>query len=143
MWGTRRLSRVPIVLRLHPMTTVGKRWLLICCLVAALHAGTAFAKQRADLIVVHGTVVTMDGKRRILEDGGLAVQGDNIAAIDATTNINALYESGKVIDAHGGLILPGLINAHTHMSMSLLRGLADDLSLDDWLNKYIFPAEHR
>ena len=49
----------------------------------------------------------------------------------------------KVIDARGGLILPGLINAHTHMSMSLFRGLADDLSLDDWLNKYIFPAEHR
>ena len=84
------------------MTTVGKRWLLICCLVAALHAGTAFAKQRADLIVVHGTVVTMDGKRRILEDGALAVQGDAIAAIDATANIDARYESDKVIDARGG-----------------------------------------
>ena len=119
------------------------RWLLICCLVAILHAGAAFAKQRADLIVVHGTVITMDGKRRVLEDGALAVQGDAIAAVDLTANIDASFESDKVIDARGGLILPGLINAHTHMSMSLLRGLADDLSLDDWLNKYIFPAEHR
>jgi 5-methylthioadenosine/S-adenosylhomocysteine deaminase len=118
-------------------------WLLICCLAAAIPATPAFAKQRVDLIVVHGTVVTMDGQRRILENGAIAVQGDDIAAIDATGNIDALYESGKVIDARGALILPGLINAHTHMSMSLFRGLADDLSLDDWLNKYIFPAEHR
>ena len=73
----------------------------------------------------------MDEKRRILEDGAIAVQGDAIAAVDTTANIDAKYESGKVIDARGGLILPGLINAHTHMSMSLFRGLADDLSLDD------------
>ena len=103
----------------------------MCCLAAAIPATPAFAKQRVDLIAVHGMVVTMDGKRRILEDGAIAVQGDTIAAIDATGNIDALYESGKVIDVHGGLILPGLINAHTHMSMSLFRGLADDLSLDD------------
>jgi 5-methylthioadenosine/S-adenosylhomocysteine deaminase len=118
-------------------------WLLVCCLAIAIRATPAFAKQRVDLIVVHGTVVTMDEKRRILKDGAIAVQGDAIAAVDTTANIDALYESGRVIDARGGLILPGLINAHTHMSMSLFRGLADDLSLDDWLNKYIFPAEHR
>jgi 5-methylthioadenosine/S-adenosylhomocysteine deaminase len=111
-------------------------WLLLCC-------APAFAKQRADLIVVHGTVVTMDPQRRILQDGAVAVQGDTIAAIDSTVDIQANYEAGKVIDARGALIMPGLINAHTHMSMSLFRGLADDLSLDDWLNKYIFPAEHR
>src|SRR6202050_1227769 len=118
-------------------------WLLIRWFAAAIYATPAFAKQRVDLIVVHGTVVTMDGTRRILENGAIAVQGDAIAAVDTTANIDAKYESGKVIDARGGLILPGLINAHTHMSMSLFRGLADDLSLDDWLNKYIFPAEHR
>jgi cytosine/adenosine deaminase-related metal-dependent hydrolase len=117
-------------------------WLLIC-LMAVFHAKPAFAKQRVDLIVVHGMVVTMDGTRRVLTDGAIAVQGDAIAAIDSNANIDARYESDKVIDARGGLVLPGLINAHTHMSMSLFRGLADDLSLDDWLNKYIFPAEHR
>jgi 5-methylthioadenosine/S-adenosylhomocysteine deaminase len=118
-------------------------WLLICCLPAALYARPAIARQRVDLIVAHGTVVTMDGTRRILEDGAIAVQGDAIAAIDSSAKIDGMYESSKVIDARGGLVLPGLINAHTHMSMSLFRGLADDLSLDDWLNKYIFPAEHR
>ena len=118
-------------------------WLLICCLAAAIHATPAYARQRVDLIVVHGTVVTMDGTRRILGNGAVAIQGDVIAAVDTTANIDATYEAAKVIDARGGLILPGLINAHTHMSMSLFRGLADDLSLDDWLNKYIFPAEHR
>ncbi len=64
-------------------------WLLICCLPAAIHATPAFAKQRVDLIVVHGTVVTMDGTRRILENGAVAVQGDAIAAIDTTANIDA------------------------------------------------------
>jgi hypothetical protein len=76
--------------------------LLICCLAAALPATPALAKQRVDLIVVHGIVVTMDGKRRILQDGAIAVQGDAIAAIDATANIDALYEAGKVIDAFSG-----------------------------------------
>src|SRR5579859_6646246 len=81
--------------------------LLICCLTAVFHARPAFAKQRVDLIVVHGTVVTMDGTRRILTDGAIAVQGDAIAAIDSNANIDVRYESGKVIDARGGLVLPG------------------------------------
>ena len=59
-------------------------WLLICCLAAAIHTTPAFAKQRVDLIVAHGIVVTMDGQRRILEDGAIAVQGDAIAAVDTT-----------------------------------------------------------
>jgi adenine deaminase len=84
-------------------------WLLICSLAAALPATPASAKQRVDLIVVHGTVVTMDAKRRILEDGAIAVQGDAVAAIDTSANIDATYESGKIIDARGGLVLPGLI----------------------------------
>jgi 5-methylthioadenosine/S-adenosylhomocysteine deaminase len=96
-----------------------------------------------DLTVIHGTVVTMDGKRRVLQDGAVAIQGDTIIAVDSSATIDSMYDSGKVIDARGALILPGLINAHTHMSMSLFRGLADDLSLDDWLHKYIFPAESR
>ena len=81
---------------------------MMCCLAAAIPATPAFAKQRVDLIVVHGTVVTMDGKRRILENGAIAVQGDAIAAIDATGNIDAMYESGKVIDARGGLDSTGI-----------------------------------
>jgi 5-methylthioadenosine/S-adenosylhomocysteine deaminase len=115
-------------------------WLFLSCLPAAF---PAFARQHVDLIVVHGTIITMDANHRTLKDGAIAIQGDTIAAIDTAAAIQANYDSGKVIDARGALIMPGLINAHTHMSMSLFRGLADDLSLDDWLNKYIFPAEHR
>src|SRR6201992_3667875 len=118
-------------------------WLLMCGLTVVFYAKPTLAKQRVDLLVVQGTVVTMDGAKRILDDGAIAVQGAASAACDSTATIDASDEPDKVIDARGGLILPGLINAHTHMSMSLFRGLADDLSLDDWLNKYIFPAEHR
>jgi hypothetical protein len=67
-------------------------WLLIGCLPAAIPATPAYARQRVDLIVVHGTVVTMDGTRRILENGAVAVQGDAIAAVDTTANIDATYE---------------------------------------------------
>jgi 5-methylthioadenosine/S-adenosylhomocysteine deaminase len=118
-------------------------WRLLTVFLAALPAGQALAQQRVDLIVDHGTVVTMDGARRIVEDGAVAISEDAIAAVDTTANITRRYQAGKTIDAHGGLIMPGLINAHTHLSMSYFRGLADDLALDDWLNKYIFPAEHR
>jgi 5-methylthioadenosine/S-adenosylhomocysteine deaminase len=116
---------------------------LLFCGLPGVNSTQGLAQQRVDLILVHGTVVTMDPTRRVLEDSAIAVEGDTIVAIDSTQKIQAMYGSGKVIDARGALILPGLINAHTHMSMSLFRGLADDLALDDWLNKYIFPAESR
>jgi len=116
---------------------------LLCGLLAAAQATAAPAKQRVNLTVVHGLVVTMDPQRRVLPDGAVAVQGDTLLAVDTSANISAQYEAAKVIDARGALVLPGLINAHTHMPMSLFRGLADDLSLDDWLHKYIFPAESR
>jgi 5-methylthioadenosine/S-adenosylhomocysteine deaminase len=112
----------------------------VCGLVSSPRAQ---GKDHADLTVIHGTVVTMNGQRRILQDGAVAIQGDTIAAVDSTAQIDARFESSKVVDARGALVMPGLINAHTHMSMSLFRGLADDLALDDWLHKYIFPAESR
>ena len=110
-------------------------------LLTVAYPTQALAKQPVDLTIVHGTVVTMDPSRRVLQDGALAIRTDNIVAVDSTAHVDAMYQSAKVIDARGALIMPGLINAHTHMAMSLFRGLADDLSLDDWLHKYIFPAE--
>ncbi|MGC2401813.1 MAG: amidohydrolase [Acidobacteriaceae bacterium] len=117
--------------------------LLVCGLLGAISSTRAQGKDHADLTVIHGTVVTMNGQRRVLQDGAVAIQGDTIAAVDSSAQVDARFESSKVIDARGALIMPGLINAHTHMSMSLFRGLADDLALDDWLHKYIFPAESR
>jgi len=112
-------------------------WLLL--LICPMAFGQT--KQRVDLIVSNAIVVTMDKNHRLLKDGAVAVRGDAIVAVDTTAFIREHFVAGKIVDARGGLLLPGLINAHTHMGMSLLRGLAEDQSLSDWLNKYIFPAE--
>ena len=101
------------------------------------------AKERVDLLLTHGTAVTMDAQRRVLEDAAIAVSGEVIVAIGQSDQIAAGFEAPKVIDARGALLMPGLINAHTHMAMSLFRGLAEDRSLQDWLQKFIFPAEAR
>jgi 5-methylthioadenosine/S-adenosylhomocysteine deaminase len=85
----------------------------------------------------------MDAQRRVLADAAIAITGETIAAIGPSGQIAAEYDAKKVIDVRGALLLPGLINAHTHMAMSLFRGLAEDRSLQDWLQKFIFPAEAR
>jgi 5-methylthioadenosine/S-adenosylhomocysteine deaminase len=103
----------------------------------------AFAKDRVDLLVTNGTVITMDGQRRVIENGAVAVRGDSIVAVGASAELAAQYDAVKIVDAHGAIVMPGLINGHAHAAMSLFRGVADDLSLDDWLKKYIFPAEAR
>ena len=95
----------------------------------------------ADLIVSGGTLVTMDGKRRVIENGAIAIRDGLIAAIGDRADIESRHHARRTIDATGALVLPGLINGHAHAAMSLFRGFADDHSLDDWLQKYIFPAE--
>jgi len=97
--------------------------------------------ERVDLLVLGGTIVTMDSGRRIIEDGGIAVTGGRIIAIGPRPEIEKSYSSRQTLSAAGKLIIPGLINGHTHIPMVLFRGLADDLDLQDWLRKYIFPAE--
>lgn len=99
--------------------------------------------QFVDLLISGGTIVTMDPERSILENGFVVVKGDAIIAIgQGVPRLPAGPIFAKqAIDAKGGLILPGFINGHTHAPMTLLRGLHDDVTLDDWLRKYIFPAE--
>jgi 5-methylthioadenosine/S-adenosylhomocysteine deaminase len=99
------------------------------------------SKQRVDLIVTGGLVVTMDSGRVIFDDGAVAVKGDTILAIGPSAEIAAKYKGSVTIDARGKLVMPGFINGHTHVPMTLFRGLHDDVTLDDWLHKYIFPAE--
>jgi 5-methylthioadenosine/S-adenosylhomocysteine deaminase len=101
----------------------------------------AAKKEKVDLLVAGGMVVTMDGERRILEDGAVAVRGDEILAVGSRAEIEGKYDGAQRINARGKLVLPGLINGHTHVPMTLLRGLRDDVTLDVWLTKYIFPAE--
>ena len=98
-----------------------------------------------DLLVKNGTIVTMDPERHIFEDGVVAVQGDAIVFVGKSPDFALRYAKGamaqQTIDAHGRLVLPGFVNGHTHVSMTLLRGLRDDVTLDEWLHKFIFPAE--
>ncbi len=105
----------------------------------AVHAQT----QQVDTIIAHGIVVTMDSARHVYEDGAVAVRDDSIVAVGPADEIESRYQAAHRIDAHGEIVMPGLINGHAHAAMSLFRGLADDLSLNDWLQKYIFPAEAR
>src|SRR6059036_2962961 len=107
---------------------------------ASLQAQTA-KKEKVDLLVSGGTVVTMDGQRRILEDGAIAVKGDAILALGPRAEIESKYSAPQTINGKGKLVLPGFINGHTHVPMTLFRGLHDDVTLDEWLRKYIFPAE--
>jgi 5-methylthioadenosine/S-adenosylhomocysteine deaminase len=98
-------------------------------------------RQPVDLLVLGGTIVTMDQTRRVIDDGGIAVTGGRIVAIGPRNEIEHEYTSRQKINATGKVITPGLINGHTHVPMVLFRGLADDLDLQEWLTKYIFPAE--
>ena len=99
-----------------------------------------------DLLITGGTIVTMDPSRRTLEDGFIAVRGDEIVAVGSGASASLHFAPKGIdaklkIDARGKLILPGFINGHTHVPMTLLRGLRDDVTLDEWLTKFIFPAE--
>jgi len=94
-----------------------------------------------DLLVTGGTIVTMDGDRRIIENGEIAVRGDTIVGVGQAPLFPKGVIAKQKIDAGGKLLLPGFINGHTHVPMTLFRGLHDDVTLDDWLRKYIFPAE--
>jgi len=98
-------------------------------------------KKHVDLLVTGGLVLTMDDSRVIYDDGSVAVKGDTIVAVGPRAEINAKYTGSATIDARGKLVMPGFINGHTHVPMTLFRGLHDDVTLDDWLHKYIFPAE--
>jgi 5-methylthioadenosine/S-adenosylhomocysteine deaminase len=117
------------------------------CLVPRAQAQTPSKEAvSVDLLITGGTIVTMDPGRRILEDGFLAVRGDQIVAVGSGSAAGLTFApKGMIvkqkIDARGKLILPGFINGHTHVPMTLLRGLKDDVTLEEWLAKFIFPAE--
>jgi 5-methylthioadenosine/S-adenosylhomocysteine deaminase len=116
---------------------------LFCSAVFLFAAKAQVKKESVDLLVRNAMIVTMDGERHVYESGAMAIKGDSIAAIGPSAEILAKYDGSQKLDAAGKLIIPGLINGHTHIAMVLMRGLIDDVTLDDWLRKYIFPAEAR
>jgi 5-methylthioadenosine/S-adenosylhomocysteine deaminase len=83
----------------------------------------------------------MDGERRLIEDGGVAIKGETILAVGTRREITREYRARRVINAAGKAVIPGLINTHTHIPMTLFRGISDDLDLNDWLTQVLFPAE--
>jgi len=94
-----------------------------------------------DLVIHNGTIVTVNHLFEIIPDGLLCIKSGKLKRVEALTPSASIPAAAETIDACGGLIMPGLVNTHTHLPMTLFRGLADDLPLDVWLNTYIFPAE--
>ena len=113
---------------------------LFCSFLLALRP---LAAEPADWIWTGRYVVTMDPQRRIIENGAIAIRGERILAIDSKAEIDRRYQARQRLDRPDAILAPGLISTHTHAAMSLLRGIADDLRLQEWLEHYIFPAEAR
>jgi len=97
--------------------------------------------RQVSLVLSGGTVVTMDPGNRVIANGAVAIDGADIVGVDTAASIAKQFRGRETINSTGQIVLPGLINTHTHAAMVLFRGLADDLALSEWLNKYIFPAE--
>ncbi len=114
--------------------------MLRSCSLALIFA-SVLAAAPCDLIISGRWVVTMDARRRVIENGAVAVRADRIVAVGTKAAIDRDWQPKRRIDQPNAVIAPGLINTHTHAAMSLFRGIADDLKLQDWLNNYIFPAE--
>jgi len=109
-------------------------------LLLALFALTAHAAQRrVDIVVTGGTVITMAGPN--IDNGAVAIDKGDIVAVGKSADIAKRFDARETIHARGMAILPGFVNAHTHVPMTLFRGIADDRDLMDWLQHFIFPAE--
>jgi len=108
-----------------------------------LFAAAAWAQSptRVDTIWSARYVVTMDAQRRVIENGAVAIAGDHIVDVGPRSEIDRRYTAQQRLDRPDAILAPGLINTHTHAGMSLFRGVADDMNLQDWLQKFIFPAE--
>jgi 5-methylthioadenosine/S-adenosylhomocysteine deaminase len=109
-------------------------------------SASAHAAPRAsavELIVAGDYVVMMDESQQVVKDGAVAVDGGRIVAVGPREEIASEYRARRTLDGRGKVVLPGLVNGHTHAAMTLLRGIADDIELIEWLQKYIFPTEVR
>jgi len=104
---------------------------------------SALAAESADWIWTARYVVTMDPQRRVIENGAIAIRGERILAAGPKSEIEQRYQARQRLDRPDAIVAPGLIDTHTHAAMSLFRGIADDLRLQEWLERYIFPAEAR
>lgn len=117
---------------MHRFCKTAALFLLLCLAASA---------EPADWIYTARYVVTMDAQHRLIDDGAVAVRGERIVGVGKRADIDKQFQAAHRLDRPEALLMPGLINTHTHAAMSLLRGIADDLHLQEWLEKHIFPAE--
>ena len=110
---------------------------LLCAFLSAAE------KQQADWVIQAKYVVTMDGRHRLIEDGAVAVRGQDIAGVGTQSEIARRFTARHILSKPQDLIAPGMIDTHTHAPMSLFRAFADDRRLEDWLHNFIFPAESK
>jgi 5-methylthioadenosine/S-adenosylhomocysteine deaminase len=109
--------------------------------IAVLSLAMQPGRRSISLVVIGGTVITGDARHSVVAPGAVAIDGTDIVEVGTPAAIAAKYRAAETIEARDQIVLPGLINSHTHAPMVMYRGLADDLALMDWLQKYIFPAE--
>jgi 5-methylthioadenosine/S-adenosylhomocysteine deaminase len=123
------------------MGWAGALAVVVIAVLAGVRAQQPQGQRQVALVISGGTVVTVDGAHRVIANGAVAIDGTDIVGVDTADAIRRQFRGRDTIDATGHVVMPGLINTHTHAPMTLFRGLADDLALMDWLNNYIFPAE--
>jgi 5-methylthioadenosine/S-adenosylhomocysteine deaminase len=118
---------------------------IVALVLASLFLAACAVRPAAevDLLVAGDYVVTMEGNADVVKDGAVAVDDGMIVAVGRYDDLAARYHAREVVGGDGRVVLPGLINGHGHAAMTLLRGIADDRELIDWLNNYIFPTERR
>src|SRR5712691_719433 len=116
-------------------------WIALLAGVAGVAVAAQPGRRSVSLLVVGGTVITQNATHAVLSPGAIAVDGTDVVEVGAPDALAARYQARETVDARDAVVLPGLVNTHTHAPMVMYRGLADDLALMDWLQKYIFPAE--
>ncbi len=109
--------------------------------LVAIGSAACQAQEPIDLVVYGDYVVKMDAGMTVVENGSVAIDGGVILAVGPAAEIDAAYTARETLAGANRIVMPGLVNGHSHAAMTLLRGVADDLALMDWLNNYIFPAE--
>jgi 5-methylthioadenosine/S-adenosylhomocysteine deaminase len=110
-------------------------------LFSLLFLASTLSAQAVDWIWSARYVITEDPRHRVIENGAVAIRGERIAAVGTRAEIDARFQAKQRLDRPDAILAPGLINTHTHAAMSLMRGIADDRNLQDWLTNFIFPAE--
>src|SRR3954465_15864072 len=123
---------------LAEMSSVLRSLRILCVLCVS---AVSLLAESADWIWSARYVITEDAQRRVISNGAIAVRGERIVGVGTKAEIDAKFQARQRVDRPDAILAPGLINTHTHAAMSLFRGIADDLKLQDWLEKFIFPAE--